>query len=71
MNGFVTNEIVVGHNNINTNNDGIWTEVAVTSTGVVYATISNFLGQNAGETGIFRSETGTAGSFVNIPQTIS
>ena len=68
-NGFNSSQLVVGHDNITTNNDGIWTEVAVTSTGVVYATISNFLGQNGPETGIFRSETGLPGSFEEITPT--
>ncbi|MCA6079006.1 T9SS type A sorting domain-containing protein [Fulvivirga sedimenti] len=65
-NGFSSVQLVLGHSNIVSNNDAIWTEVAVTSTGIVYATLSNSSGNKTAPSGIFRSETGLAGSWVEI-----
>ena len=64
--GFNTFELVLGHDDVNNNSDGIWTEVAVTSNGVVYATISNDLGDRTADVGYFRSETGLPGSWEEI-----
>jgi len=66
INGFNSVQLVLGNDNINSNNDGLWTEVAVTSTGIVYATLSNVAGNNSAPTGIFRSTTGESGSWEDI-----
>ncbi len=64
--GFASFQLVLGHDNIVSNNDGIWTEVALTSTGIVYATLSNTSGNKTAPAGIFRSVSGLAGSWEEI-----
>ncbi|MEJ2003373.1 MAG: hypothetical protein P8X57_00060, partial [Cyclobacteriaceae bacterium] len=65
-NGFTNHQLVLGQDNISSNNDGLWTEVAVTSTGIVYATLSNIAGDRTAPSGIFRSASGEEGSWEDI-----
>lgn len=63
--GFQTFEVVLGQNNTGNN----WSDVAVTSTGKVYASIgsSSFNGSN-GESGLFKSDDGITWTQIR-PQT--
>ncbi len=63
-NGFNSVSLVLGTDNFQSNST--WTEVAVSSTGVVYATLSSESNNNNGVSGIYRSETGEAGSWEDI-----
>jgi hypothetical protein len=63
-NGFGSATLVLGSEDFT--NDNTWTEVAVSPTGVVYATLSSEGNTNTAENGIFRSTTGDAGSWENI-----
>ncbi len=60
--GFETSEFVLG--SPTGNNSSIFTEIAVTSSGVFYATLSNFSGLNT-EAGIFTSNDGI--NWTEIP----
>lgn len=62
--GFGSVEQTLGSANFNV--DNVWTEVAVSSTGVVYATLSSEGNSNSGISGIYRSTTGASGSWENI-----
>ncbi len=61
--GFETWEIVLGASNSRTE----WTDVAITSTGIVYATIAS----GGGEQGFFRSDDGINWTNVELPSGFS
>ncbi len=62
--GFNTATLTLGSESFTTN--ATWTEVAVTSTGVVYATLSSEGNNASGVSGIYRSTTGEPNSWENI-----
>ncbi len=63
-NGFNSATLTLGSDNFSAN--GIWTEVAVTSTGVVYATLSSEGNNAQGVSGIYRSTSGAPNTWEEI-----